>query len=377
MLDGKLRIAPTCYHMLHQVPVQTAHEMNFFYDEGLVTPHGTLGYELLTESMVPFGLEKLGISQAMKEKAVDIALDVQSRTVFYQRARGADLYILCGWRNQHTNVWVAPPHIKSLQELKGKRVGISDFNSIRHWAIQIQLKKAGLDLERDIEWVRLGVNGRFHVDAIRSGKVECAPVSPWHAEDLKKEGCNALVSPADQYPDGRPERIIAATGRILEERPDLVKSFLRGMIRSYWFIRDMPKNYEYVNNLEKRLRLKSADPEERVVTHLRTPRDLEAMPFPLNGRATGFEDMLKEEERLGELNYEVPPIKEVAAQDLVDEAFKELRARKELAEEYERVSQVEKRWGYYAKPRLGISNCRSQITKRTGDRAALPHAASH
>jgi len=79
---------------------------------------------------------------------------------------------------------------------------------------------------------------------------------------------------------------------------------------------------------------------------LRTPRDLEAMPFPLNGRATGFEDMLKEEERLGELNYEVPPIKEVAAQDLVDEAFKELRARKELAEEYERVSQVEKRWGY-------------------------------
>ena len=41
MLDGKLRIAPTCYHMLHQVPVMTAHEMNFFYDEGLVTPHGT------------------------------------------------------------------------------------------------------------------------------------------------------------------------------------------------------------------------------------------------------------------------------------------------------------------------------------------------
>ena len=96
MLDGKLRIAPTCYHMLHQVPVMTAHEMNFFYDEGLITPHGTLGYEILTESMVPFGLEKLGISQAMKEKSIDIALDVQSRTVFYQRARGADLYILCG-----------------------------------------------------------------------------------------------------------------------------------------------------------------------------------------------------------------------------------------------------------------------------------------
>src|SRR5207342_3490351 len=330
-------IAPTCYHVLHQVPVTAAHEMNFLYDEGLKSPDGSPSYEILHDSMVPFGLEKLGISQAMKEKSVDIALDVQSRTVFFQRARGADLYIIAGWRNQHTNIWVGPPHIKTLADLKGKRVGISDFNSIRHWAIQIQIKKAGLDLEKDIEWVRIGVAHHLLKNAIRSGRVECAPVPTWDAEDLKSEGCNVLVSPADQYPDGRPERIIAATGRILEERPDLVKSFLRGMIRSYWFIRDMPKNFEYVNNLEKRLRLKSPDPEERVVTHLRSPRDLEAMPFPLNGRATGFEDMLKEEERLGELNYNVPPIKEVCAQDLVDEAFKELSARQELQEEYQRL----------------------------------------
>jgi ABC-type nitrate/sulfonate/bicarbonate transport system substrate-binding protein len=295
---------------------------------------------------VPFGLEKLGISQAMKEKSVDIALDVQSRTVFYQRGRGADLYIIAGWRNQHTNVWVAPPHIKSLQELKGKRVGISDYNSIRHWAIQIQLKKAGLDLERDVEWVRIGVAARLHIEAIRSGRVECAPVPPWYAEDLLKEGCNILVSPADQYPHGRPERIIAATGRILEERPDLVRGFLKGMIRSYWFVRDMPKNYEYITNLEKRLRLRSPDPEERVNTHPRSQRDLEAMPFPLDGKATGFEDMLKEEERLGELNYNVPAIKDVVAQDLVDEAFKELRDRKELDEEFQRLKKAEARWGY-------------------------------
>ncbi|MGH7817592.1 MAG: ABC transporter substrate-binding protein, partial [Candidatus Binatia bacterium] len=346
MLDGKLRIAPTCYHMLHQVPVRAAHEMNYFYDEGLKSADGSLAYELLTDSMVPFGLEKLGISQAMKEKSVDIALDVQSRTIFYQRGRGADIYIIAGWRNQHTNLWVGPPHIKSLKDLKGKRVGISDFNSIRHWAIQIQLVKAGLDLERDVEWVRVGVNSKFHVEAIRAGRVECAPVPPWYAEDLIAEGCNVLVSPAEQYPDGRPERIIAATGRILEERPDMVKAFLKGMIRSYWFVRDMPKNYDYITNLEKRIRLLSPDPEERVVQVPRSLRDLEAMPFPLDGRASGFEDMLKEEERLGELNYNVPPIKEVVAQDLVDEAFKELRARKELDEEFQRLKKAEARWGY-------------------------------
>ena len=347
MLHGKLRIAPTCYHVLHLVPVMSAHEMNFFYDEGVTFADGSPAYEILRDAMVPFGLEKLGISQAMKEKSVDIALDVQSRTVFFQRARGADLYIIAGWRNQHTNVWVAPPHIKSLSDLKGKRVGISDFNSIRHWAIQIQLKKAGLDLERDVEWVRIGVAARLHREALRNGRVECAPLPTWYADEMKKEGFNALVSPANQYPDGRPERIIAATGRILEERPDLVKSFLKGLIRSYWFVRDMPKNFEYIDNLEKRLRFGSSDPEERVIAIARrTARDLEAMPFPLDGKATGFEDMLKEEERLGELNYEVPPIKDVCAQDLVDEAYKELRERKELEPEYQRVHTIAQRWGY-------------------------------
>jgi len=348
MLDGKLRIAPTCYHVMHQVPVMAAHEMNYLYDEGLRSADGFLSYQISHDSMVPFGLEKLAISQAMKEKSVDIALDVQPRTVFYQRARGADLYIIAGWRNQHTNVWVGPPHIKSLVELKGKRVGISDFNSIRHWAIQIQLKKAGLDLERDVEWVRVGVARHLLKNALRSGRVECAPVPTWDADDLKQEGCNVLVSPADQYPQGRPERIIAATGRILEEKPELVKSFLKAMIRAYWFVRDMPKNYDYVINLEKRLRFLSPDPEERVVENNphNSARDLEARPFPIDGLATGFEDMLKEEERLGELNYDVPSIKDVCAQDLVTEAYRELLQRRELVGEHERMKAVAARWGY-------------------------------
>ena len=347
MLHGKLRIAPTCYHTLHLVPVMAAHEMNLLYDEGLKSADGSPAYEILRDSTVPFGLEKLGISQAMKEKSVDIALDVQSRTVFFQRARGADLYIIAGWRNQHTNVWMGVPQIKSLKDLKGKRVGISDFGSIRHWAIQIQLRKAGLDLERDVEWVRIGVAPGLHIEALSSGRVDCAPIPPWNVEELKKHGCNALVTPADQYPDGRPERIIAATGRILEERPDLVKSFLKGLIRSYWFVRDMPKNYEYLWHLYKRLRLQSSDPEERLIRFSwSAPRDLEAMPFPIDGLATGFEDMLSEEEKLGELNYDVPAIKDVCAQDLAVEAFKELRERKELEPEYQRVHAISKKWGY-------------------------------
>lgn len=70
------------------------------------------------------------------------------------------------------------------------------------------------------------------------------------------------------------------------------------------------------------------------------------MPFPVDGRATGFEDMLAEEEKLGELNYEVPAIKDVCVQDLVVEAFKELMERRDLKEKYERVAAIAQKWGY-------------------------------
>ena len=103
--------------------------MNFFYDEGLKTADGSLTYEILRDPMVPFGLEKLGISEAMKETSVDVALGVQSRTIFSKIAGRGHVYHR-GWRNQHTAAWVGPPHIKSLKDLQEKRVGISDFNSI-------------------------------------------------------------------------------------------------------------------------------------------------------------------------------------------------------------------------------------------------------
>ena len=56
MLNGKLRIAPTCYHVLHLIPVMSAHEMGFFYDEGLKTDDGAPAYDILQRATVPFEL---------------------------------------------------------------------------------------------------------------------------------------------------------------------------------------------------------------------------------------------------------------------------------------------------------------------------------
>ena len=346
MLRGKVRIAPTCYHVLHLIPAMAAHEMNFFYGEGLQDSDGLPAYEMISGGLVPFGLEKLGLTQAMKEKSIDIALDVMAPTVFFQRARGADLYIIAGWRNQRANVVVGSPHIKSMRDLKGKRIGVLEIGGAGHLAIKACLRRAGLDPERDVEYLGR-VYFPLNIDALKNGKVDCINLGAWQAEKLEKEGFNIVAKPRELYPDGFPTRIIAATGKILESKPEFVKAFLKGMIRAYWFFRDQPKNFLYLYNLEKRLRFQSPEPGESETRFANaSPEICERWPFPIDGLPSGFEALLEEEREAGELNYDVPPIREVCALDLVREAFRELTQREELKPEFERAQAVVQRLGY-------------------------------
>ena len=346
MLRGKVRIAPACYHVLHLIPAMAAHEMNFFCEEGLRESDGFPAYDLIPGGLVPFGLEKLGLSQAMKEKSIDIALDIMAPTVFFQRARGADLYIIAGWRNQRGGVVVGAPHVKTLQDLKGKRIGVIEINGANFRAMKAVLRTAGMNPERDVEFVgRVFPPG--NIARLRSGEVDCITLEVSQAEKLKQEGFNLLASPKQLYPNGFPVRIIAATGKILESKPEFVKAFLKAMIRVYWFVRDQPKNLPYLQSLEKRLRFQSADPEESTTRFaMGTAEHAASQPFPIDGVPTGFEALLDEEKEAGELNYEVPPIRDVCALDLVREAYQELMQRQELKPEYERVCAVVKRFGY-------------------------------
>jgi NitT/TauT family transport system substrate-binding protein len=282
----------------------------------------------------------------MKEKSIDIALDIMAPTVFFQRARGADLYIIAGWRNQRGGVVVGAPNIKTLQDLKGKRIGVIEINGANFRAMKAVLRTAGLNPERDVEFLgRVFPPG--NIDTLRSGKVDCISLEITQAQKLQKEGFNILASPKQLYPNGFPVRIIAATGKILESKPEFVKAFLKAMIRVYWFVRDQPKNLPYLQSLERRLRFQSADPEESTTRFaMGTPEHAAAQPFPIDGVPTGFEALLEEEKEAGELDYNVPPIRDVCALDLVREAYQELMQREELKPEYERVKAVVQKLGY-------------------------------
>lgn len=79
--------------------------MNFLYDEGLQDDSGREHYEIVPHGLAPFGFERTTLVQAMKDKEVHIATDVQPRSALYLSSLGEDCCVIAGWRNNRAGLW--------------------------------------------------------------------------------------------------------------------------------------------------------------------------------------------------------------------------------------------------------------------------------
>jgi ABC-type nitrate/sulfonate/bicarbonate transport system substrate-binding protein len=345
-MANTLTIAPACYHVLHVIPIRVADEMNFFIDEGLRDEEGNPAYDIVTGGLAPFTFEIETLGQAMKERGIDVAMDVHPSTVAYQSRRGQELFIVAGWRNQQANHLVAVKPISSLAQLKGKRVGVIDFKDNLALILAPWLRKAGLDPFNDVEWVR-DVHPAESPAALRAGKVDAIFCNPLDVPSLVREGFNDVWDIAANYPQGRPDRVIVATGRALREKREQVRACLKAMLRAYWFMRAV-ENHRYILELERRLRRQSKDPDERRRKPLLFSAErLEYLPFPYDGLATGLANYLQESVELELVDKkDMQHLESVDRQDLVKEAFEELASRSELRGDLQRAKEVQSRLGF-------------------------------
>src|ERR1041384_1275346 len=91
-LDQPLLIANSNYHVGHQIAIFVAKEQGFFREENLPA------FDYEAGGLIPEPLEAEGPAAAMKNRGVDIATAVDVEAAIAQRAGGADLFVVGGWR---------------------------------------------------------------------------------------------------------------------------------------------------------------------------------------------------------------------------------------------------------------------------------------
>jgi ABC-type nitrate/sulfonate/bicarbonate transport system substrate-binding protein len=330
-----LRIAPSHYHVGHIVPATVAKEMLFFEDEGLED------YEIVGGGIIPALAEGIGLRRAMKEKSIDIVPDAKPLSVFSLRDKGEDIYIIGCWRNRQPTAFVGGKGIKTLADLKGKKIGTRDLGGIGYTLLATQLRKAGLDPDKDVTWV---TGSRFHaqdnpMETLRKGEVDCVHLgSDDDPRDVEREGFSILFDSRVYGSLSRPSRITAGTRSVIEERKEELEAYFRAIIRAYWFIVDHERNGRYLDALVRRLRRICLDVEESQRPSLESGGG-SVLPFDGAPSVEGLSHILKEAKETGQISASLD-LKDVLALDAVQRAFQQLRQREALSGEISRAKEV-------------------------------------
>ena len=131
---------------------------------------------------------------------------------------------------------VSRPEIKTIADLRGKRIGTQRIGGSDHLAAEAILEAKGLDI-RDVQFITLGADEPVRVEILKKGLVDAICVSPPGPIRLQKEGFNILGGPKD-LKIGSPIAAISITDSRLKENRDQAKKVLRATVRALRFIRE-------------------------------------------------------------------------------------------------------------------------------------------
>jgi ABC-type nitrate/sulfonate/bicarbonate transport system substrate-binding protein len=328
-LDQPILIANSNYHVGHQVAMAVAEEQEFFKEEGLQQ------YDYDSRGLIPGPLERDGLALAIKNHGVDIAMAVDVEAAIYQRARGAEIYIVGGWRYTPFLKWYGAKHITDISKLRGGRVGMREKEGLVEVFITDALRHAGLDPFKDVQWVYDPVfgyrNNPAHMEMLRSGRIEAITSQPPFSDQLEREGYPTILDPNKIFPR-RPGKLTVATQQMIEKRAAELKAYFRAIIRAFWFMRDV-SHFEYLRDLEARLRKSRTHNEDErgTVAIVTSPDRVESWALPIDGAipASAIERIVGEMSAKGALPNALP-VADILREDAVNEAFREVSARPEL-----------------------------------------------
>jgi len=150
--------------------------------------------------------------------------------------RGAPLRFLFTTFNRPMFWLYAKSDIRSVEALKGRKVGVSSLGSGPDSLLRDLLKKHGLEGGRDVIILPMGAGtARFH--ALQAGSIDAAMLSIPSNFLANEAGYRELVSFIDQE-WVELQGSVLTTQQVLASEPNLVEKFIRASLKGFRYFRD-------------------------------------------------------------------------------------------------------------------------------------------
>ncbi|GAA2628350.1 aliphatic sulfonate ABC transporter substrate-binding protein [Streptomyces vastus] len=191
--------------------------------------------------------------EALNSQSIDIGWIGPSPAINgYSTTEGKGLRIIGGSASGGVKLVVNPEKIKSLKDVKGKKIATPQLGNTQdvaflNWVAEQGWKVDAESGEGDVSVVR--TDNKITPDAYKSGSVDGAWVPEPTASKLVAEGGKVLLDEADLWPDKKfviTNIIVSQT--FLKEHPDVVEAVLRGSVKTNAWMNANPEEAKAAAN---------------------------------------------------------------------------------------------------------------------------------
>jgi len=196
-------------------PIWVAHDAGYFVKEGLQD-------DII---LIPSGTQ---LAQVTVAGEIDIG-SLNGSSAIAAALQGADLKIIGNSGNKMVFSLFVRPEIKSVEQLKGKKIGVTRFGSAPDISVRYALRKYNINPDKDLTLIQLGFMATV-AGGLQGGSIEGGVVSPPTQFAVEKAGFKELINITDMD-FAFPNPALVAVGSIIRSKPDVINRFMRAYVR--------------------------------------------------------------------------------------------------------------------------------------------------
>jgi ABC-type nitrate/sulfonate/bicarbonate transport system substrate-binding protein len=193
-----------------------AHDAGYFTREGLED-------QMI---LIPSGSQ---LAQVVTAGEIDIAA-LNGSSAMAAALQGADLKVVGNSTNKLIFSIYVRPEIKSVEGLRGKKIGVTRFGSATDISARFALRKHNLDPQKDVNILQMGAMTSI-MGGLQGGSIDAGLVSPPTLFAVDKLGFKELINITDMDL-AFPNPSLVVQGGIMRKKPDLVDRFMRAYARA-------------------------------------------------------------------------------------------------------------------------------------------------
>jgi NitT/TauT family transport system substrate-binding protein len=173
---------------------------------------------------------------------------------------GSDVISIASIESRLPYALLAQKEIKTIDQLKGKRLAISRFGSASDLGARLILQRYGLSADKDVTILQVGGTST-RLSALSKRSVDSTILTPEFFNVAKKAGFTILAEPT-QYEIPFPQLEVITSRAFVKSQPDIVTRYLRAIVEGIHMVKNNPE--PSIRAMSKYLRIDDREALEEV-----------------------------------------------------------------------------------------------------------------